>query len=387
MSKKAKLGIAITAAVLFSIALIFFIVNKPSSTDSNSIVGTWYSDKPDSVTFSKDGTYSFAAWNGGNPWLTFGGTYTENGDSVILQSTLDGTTVLTISKAGDGSMILSGKYTYYKTEDAAKAAIAAAEDKAAEDAANIISDTVDNLLGEWTSRDGTTLLTFDESEITIDFEGNEAVPADIIKYTYEVLNDKQMKITGEYYSGTYNYRIYEENGTWYLNSPVNDYASTYTKGSLSDKEREERYNKVYGTPRKNVGSNDTATAAEIIGDHKQVINSEKNPDKSEYTAELSSYVNEMLLGTWKGTFDEWPSADSTYWSYTFSGDGKYTFTDGSKEETGTYTVTSDPNNNYYHSAMTLTNEGGTRTVQFYFTTTDPVKMITDDQTDPTFLKS
>lgn len=50
-------------------------------------------------------------------------------------------------------------------------------------------------------------------------------------------------------------------------------------------------------------------------------------------------------------------------------------------------ITSDPNNNYYHSSMQLTFDGGERTMQFYFTTTNPVKMITDDQTDPTYLKS
>ena len=37
--------------------------------------------------------------------------------------------------------------------------------------------------------------------------------------------------------------------------------------------------------------------------------------------------------------------------------------------------------------MQLTFDGGERTMQFYFTTTNPVKMITDDQTDPTYLKS
>ena len=95
----------------------------------------------------------------------------------------------------------------------------------------------------------------------------------------------------------------------------------------------------------------------------------------------------MIVGTWKGSFDEWPTADSIYWSYTFSADGTYSFTNGTTTEAGTYTITSDPNNNYYHSSMQLTFDGGERTMQFYFTTTNPVKMITDDQTDPTYLKS
>lgn len=381
MSKKAKIFIAIGAAIIFLAALIFFIVNKTGSTPATGsvsnidIIGTWYSDKPDSVTFTEDGKYSFAAWNGGNPWLTFAGTFTinhtDNGDSVTLQSTQDGTTSLTVTYADNGSMILSGKYNYYKTEDAAKAALEAAEDKAAEDAANIIPNTVNKLVGEWTSLDGTTTCTFTETGITVHFLGNSAVAEDTLYYEYEVISDKQIKISKSGAAATYPYTLTEKDGTTTFYCTAIEYAPTYTKNN--------------GQEQSSTGSAGDSSTTTVVTD--RVISSEKNPDKGEYTAELSSYVNEMLLGTWKGTFDEWPNADSTYWSYTFTGDGKYTFSNGSTEESGTYSVTSDPNNNYYHSSMELTYDGGSRTVQFYFTTTDPVKMITDDQSDPTFLKS
>ena len=135
------------------------------------------------------------------------------------------------------------------------------------------------------------------------------------------------------------------------------------------------------------GSARWGTAKDIKPLTDRVISSERNPDVSEYARELDAYVKDMIVGTWKGTFDEWPTADSIYWSYTFSADGTYSFTNGTTTEAGTYTITSDPNNNYYHSSMQLTFDGGERTMQFYFTTTNPVKMITDDQTDPTYLKS
>lgn len=381
MSKKAKIFIAIGAAIIFLAALIFFIVNKTGSTpatgsvSNTDIIGTWYSDKPDSVTFTEDGQYSFAAWNGGNPWLTFAGTFTinhtDNGDSVTLQSTQDGTTSLAVTYADNGSMILSGKYNYYKTEDAAKAALEAAEDKATEDAANIIPNTVNKLVGEWTSLDGTTTCTFTETGITVHFLGNSAVAEDTLYYEYEVISDKQIKISKSGAAATYPYTLTEKDGTTTFYCTAIEYAPTYTKNN--------------GQEQSSTGSAGDSSTTTVVTD--RVISSEKNPDKGEYTAELSSYVNEMLLGTWKGTFDEWPNDDSTYWSYTFTGDGKYTFSNGSTEESGTYSVTSDPNNNYYHSSMALTYDGGSRTVQFYFTTTDPVKMITDDQSDPTFLKS
>jgi hypothetical protein len=164
-----------------------------------------------------------------------------------------------------------------------------------------------------------------------------------------------------------------------------EYAPTYTKGTLSVQERAERYKAVYGIYPYNYNQSINNNTDNTITD--RVISSERNPDVSEYARELDAYVKDMIVGTWKGTFDEWPTADSIYWSYTFSADGTYSFTNGTTTEAGTYTITSDPNNNYYHSSMQLTFDGGERTMQFYFTTTNPVKMITDDQTDPTYLKS
>lgn len=378
MSKKTKISIAIGAAVIFLAALIFFIVNKgggTSTTGSGSntdIVGTWYSDKPDSVTFTEDGKYSFAAWNGGNPWFTFAGTftitYTEKGECVMLQSTQDGTTALNVTYTENGSMILSGKYNYYKTEDEAKAALETSENKTAEDKVNVIPNTVNKLVGEWTSLDATTTCTFTETGITVHFLGNAAVPEDTLYYEYEIISDTQITISKSGVAATYPYTLTEKDGTTTFYCTAIEYAPTYTKNN--------------GQEQSSTGDCSTTTVVT-----ERIISSEKNPDKGEYTTELSSYVNEILLGTWKGTFDEWPNSDSTYWSYTFTEDGKYTFSNGSTEESGTYSVTSDPNNNYYHSSMTLNYNGVTRTLQFYFTTTNPVKMITDDQTDPTYLKS
>ena len=181
-----------------------------------------------------------------------------------------------------------------------------------------------------------------------------------------------MMITENGNQATYSYKLYEENGVWYFVSPVKAYASTYQK--VNKQSANDNNSAADGTP-----------VSPQITD--RVISSEKNPDVSEYAGELDAYVKDMIVGTWKGTFDEWPTADSLYWSYTFSADGTYSFTNGTTNEAGTYVITSDPNNNYYHSSMQLTFDGGERTMQFYFTTTNPVKMITDDQTDPTYLKS
>ncbi len=374
MSNKSRIIIAAMAAALLIVAIIVVIVNKPASNGGNtensdnsssSVIGTWYSNKPDMITFTEDGKYQAAAWNGGNAWLS-SGTYTVEGSTLTLTGSYDGTTVLTI-----GQNEISGKYTYYSNEEAAKAAIKVAEDQAAEDEANIIPDTINKLLGEWISLDDTTTCTFTDKSFTVHFLGNSTTPEESLYYEYEILSDKQMSVTENGNKATYSYKLYEENGVWYFVSPVKAYASTYKKGDEQS---------TTGGSSAAAGSAESSTVID------RVISSEKNPDMSQYTEELNTYVKENIVGTWKGTFEEHPTAASSYWSYTFKADGTYTFSDGSTNESGQYSIASDPNDNYYHSSLKLTFEGGERTVKFYFTTTSPMKMITEDQTDPTFVK-
>lgn len=377
MSKKVKIGLSIGVSFFIILFIIVFFITKQNNYNNNStltnisisnIMGTWYSDKPDSLTLTQNGNYSFSAWNGGNPWLTFPGTYTIKDDSVILENELDGTTILHII-IKDGNIILSGKYNYYKTESEAKAALSSISKQKSKDKKNTIND----LVGEWISLDGTTKCIITDKNYTIHFLGSDTMPEEVLEYEYEILNDKKIVITeNENRSTVYSYKLYEEDGVLYFVSPIKEYASTYQKADDQTYEHSTKLNK-------NVN-----TIAQPI--HK-VISVEKNPDKSEYTAELSSYVEENLIGTWKGTFDEWPNENSLYWSYTFDKDGKYTFSDGENIENGTYTIISDPNNNYYHSQITLMNKNGdSRTIQFYFVINNPMKMITDDQNDPTFKK-
>ena len=108
-------------------------------------------------------------------------------------------------------------------------------------------------------------------------------------------------------------------------------------------------------------------------------------ESSSYTAQLTAYVEQELIGTWKGTLDEPSSADSVYSSYTFQEGGAYTYSDGAATESGTYSVLCDAADMDYNGALTLTSATGSRTVKFYLTSTAPAKMVTD-QADPTFMK-
>ena len=150
-----------------------------------------------------------------------------------------------------------------------------------------------------------------------------------------------------------------------------------TEGSTSTTNNEQEQNTTDKKP----------TVQEKVVVKETVIKSEENPDVSEYTEELTAYVNKTLIGNWKGTTDDFENENTIYWTYSFTTDGKYTFSDGNTTETGTYKVTSDPNNNDYHSSLTLTyGEDQTKTVQFNFMTTNPVKMNTDIESSPTFIK-
>lgn len=376
MTKKAKIGIAI-AAGLVVIAIILVIALKKDTPevpgDSHSeieVVGTWYSDKPDCVTFTEDGHYRFDTWNGGNPWLSFAGTYSITENTLILQSEQDGKTELAISSA-NGSPILVGKYTYYNNvEDATAAYEKKIQDEQTKQE-NIVPDTVSSLVGEWISNDGLTVCSITETGITVSFKGNEGVPAENLFYEYKILNEKSIEIRKNGSVATYPYTLTEKDGKWTFFCTGIEYAPSYIKVS-------------------NDADAPTVPDAEPSekSDTTNVIHSEKNPDKSDYTAELNSTIQDLLVGTWKGTFEEWPTEDSQYWTYTFAADGSYSFSDGEHTENGTYTLSSDPNDNYYNSKLTLTTaDGQSRTVKFYLTTGDTVKMITDDQTDPTFIKS
>lgn len=376
-TKKGKIIIAVVAAVLLVVAIVVVILHKADNGGSNpgssvSIVGTWYSDKPDSMTFTKDGKYQGNSWNGGNAWLT-SGSYSIDGSTLTLSGDLDGKTTLTISKDADGKTIISGKYNYYSTEADAKAKIAENKNQQSEDKANIVPNTVNKLLGEWTSLDGSTTCTFTEKSFTIHFKGNSAVAEDSQYYEYEIISDTQMKVTQSGQTNTYSYSLYDKDGVTYFVSPIKAYASTYTKGSAQDNSS---------------GSGTSSAAAGTSGANVKdtVISSVKNPDVSSYTDEQAAAVAAALLGTWKGTFDETPTADSVYWTYTFNADGTYSFSNSTANETGTYTVSNDPNDNYYHSALNLNTGKATKTVKFYFTGKSPIRMITDGKNDPTFVK-
>ena len=363
MSRKLPIIVAAVGAVCFLGLVIVFLINgDKSSPDSISVVGSWYSNKPDKVTFKEDGTYHFESWQSGNPYLSFDGEYHIDGSTLILESQQDGKTTFEI-RDENGTLTLVGKYTYYQSEDAALQIIAEEEKDTQEQQENIVPDTTDALIGRWISLDGTTSCVFTENEITIDFKGNEVLPAETLHYTYSIDSDKHIKKKKNGTTAAYTYSLTQDkdgNDTFFCNAI--DYAPTYIRDTGST-----------------AGEMPVSTPDSDNG--KQV-----NPDLSSHAEEMSNYVNEMLVGAWKGSFDEWETENTKYWMFSFTKDGKYTYFDGETEETGVYSVTTDPTQIEYHSEIKLDAAESSRTLKFYLTSTFPAKMVTNDTGIPALEK-
>lgn len=365
-------GVAIVGLALFTI----IFTHSAGRSERISVVGTWYSNKPDSLTFAKDGTYHSASWNGGEPWL-LNGTYSVDGDTVTLHGSLDGTTVLTLERNQPKGIVLVGRYSYYADEAKAKEHIAADSSSQYEEQESLISRTTEKLLGEWISEDNTTTCTFTEYGFIISFKGTAAVPAETIYYEYQIINETQMIVIDKGVPSTYNYSLSEKNGKEYLVSPIKAYSSTYIKKTAADSSAPAADSSApAGTPENPVVSD-------------RVLSSIKNPDIGAYAAEQAAAIDTALVGTWNGSFDDLENTKNN-WYYTFTATGTYEFYNGERIETGTFQTTHDPNNNDYPSALILHPSSSAlseRTVKFFLAGQSPIKMVTDDQHDPTFLKA
>jgi hypothetical protein len=228
---KRKNMIILVGVALIVCAVVFFIFKgiKVANVDTFP-VGTWYSDKPDMLTFSKKGEYKAASWNGGNPWL-LSGSYNLSGDTVTLIGILDGSVTLRIETGEDSAKRLVGAHIYYDSEGKAKAAIEEKLAREAEEEKNLIPNIKKLLLGDWISLDEKTTCVYTETTIEVHFTGSEYSPEKTLLYEYEVIDDKRMYITEDGRRAIGGYNLYQKDGEWYLFSPVESYASSYKKVS------------------------------------------------------------------------------------------------------------------------------------------------------------
>lgn len=354
--------IAIGAVGLLVVAIIVFVVKGGSSQPGEqSIIGTWYSNRPDTLTFSEDGTYT-----GDGRWLN-SGTYSIDGSTITTTGTLDGECTLTISEENGKIVIQAYEFTYYATEEEAAARIEKDKQELAESEANIVPNTEAAVLGEWQSKDGTATLSFTETTFTIQFKGNANVPAETATYEYKIIDDKSMEITKDGITTVAQYTFTTKNGEQTIYCSGFEYAKTFVR------------------PAPDTGDNSGVSGASSNQDNSRV--GIENPDVGEYEAELAATVDAALIGTWRGTYDEFETSDTVYWVYVFNKNGTFSFTNGETSMSGTYTTSHDPNNNNYHSTLHLKLEDGTtKDIPFYFSGTNPISMSLGTKKDPIYKK-
>lgn len=254
MNKKGKILVIALATAVMILALIILLpknkpghnpgqtgdkgqVNNQKTTDDklkSAIIGTWYSNVPDSLTFNIDGTYKGGSWKGNSPWL-ISGTYTVDGHTITLSSLLDGTATLNISDTGD--ILSNHTYTYYKTAELAEEAIKQAQEEKEkeEQEKKHIPNIIEKLKGVWvdsysySNPDNTfnyTESTYTENTFEIRLYGREKIegqkPEKTEKYEYEIISDTVMKVKKEGADGwgRYHYSIREDDGKLILSSPV-----------------------------------------------------------------------------------------------------------------------------------------------------------------------
>jgi len=218
-NKKIKI-ILVTASFMVMITILGYFVfgnkdnnktvsdnNKPISTieetnKKNYISGIWYSDQDtgDTLNLYEDGSYASKNW-------LISGTYSVEGDSVLLTDSFSTTKKLIIMKAGNENILFFDNkeysHTYYRTEDEANNSKQEKEIKEAEKRLSL-EDELPQILqtGVWVNSTGDTTLTFSNNELTIVYV-SQIIENEIKKRIWEYditdvkITDKRYKINWE----------------------------------------------------------------------------------------------------------------------------------------------------------------------------------------------
>ena len=191
-----KLFLILILVTILCIALI-----GCDKSEGQAVIGSWYSDKPDTLTLNKDGSYS-------SNWLG-NGKYTVKDGQLNITNPMDGSTkVFEIKNENNKKTFyyLSLDYTYYDNQEEANKRIAekaAAELKDKEATAAIVAarakneaEGTNNIVGMWKSVSGKI----------VEFTGDGAfifTKDKRIVWRYEIVDSQNLKIikdTGETYN-------------------------------------------------------------------------------------------------------------------------------------------------------------------------------------------
>jgi hypothetical protein len=369
--------------------------------DTSILVKTWYSDRKanDLLTFTEDGSYI------GTNFLN-SGRYTLNNGIVTCSGVLDGAVKLEVAEK-DGKVCLyyeNGALSFYFHDEEATA-IKSMEDRETAIQERAADELMDILLGVWTAPDRGVLL-------------KDSTPSTRTNTFYE--NEYVLHQSGEH-SSTYTYSYYIKEYTYENNiyrikvvvteSTGFEYESYINISKRSDKYRlvgdfmfSDRYEKdiesveaaLTGAASTNdsldKANSDTVKTVETTT--AELIPLERNED---FIMSLNERIDKNIIGTWEGSTGDFTNPDRTVYKYVFNDDGTYEFSiviaSGAKidgypySEKGTYKIVhSGVTQNLYYSTLIMKHGSSTTEQNFYLSGTDLISLVTEDDTDPTFLK-
>lgn len=322
-------------------------VDQPKALVLSDIEGTWFyhnSGAGDVLIFYADGTYSSSVWLGD-------GTYELSDDSITLRSYSEELTTLLQINIKNGAYQLihsSDQRVYCRT---ATEAIENSQSPLQPDDTDLARAALMQILrqGEWTDSTGETILSFTDTEY-------------IATYTGSVTGGKMETQTVTYALGD----VTQEDGVYKA-------VWTCTREALgtsitldSKVQVEVGENNSYA-----LFSNSFPFARNFFKTAEIVFTQPQNTEPLEKPIEqgtepqiptpetqVEPITMEQLLGTWIGTLSD------VQWQFVFNADGSYTFTCGTYTETGTFSI-SEYGKGIFHSALNLTLNGETRSIDFY----------------------
>lgn len=206
-NKPFAIFVAIVGGLLLIVAIIMSITSKDKPNDNDAeasivvtptalpikdtkingydVIGTWYSDRPDGdiLTLGNDSSFESSVW------LLLGGTYSINGNSIVLVDKTGSTKNITY-KTQDNIHTLkfengANSHIYYRTKEEAELS-SEREAREREERKTLIDSAALQILttGEWISQSGNAKVSFSDTEYTHEYiHENQENIVQTFKYT------------------------------------------------------------------------------------------------------------------------------------------------------------------------------------------------------------
>lgn len=413
ITKTTRIVIAIAAAILLIIALVMLINKEPKEnptvSDSNETVSTtvlfgydisgqWFSshnkESEYNLELNKDGTFN-------STWLDQG-TYEIQGDKVVLKDFYGITKILDLIKNENNEYVLyfdneTLSFTYYRTKQEIEKE-AQVQEQIDEEMIEIYNAALTQILitGEWIDVLEDTTLIFTNNDYSVTYkdivtgeletitEKFEITDLDVKDNIYKVKWRKKDK-NGNTFDIT-DIVVTVDGNNYTLKTGSMPFATSFKKtvdidftqpceGLPNNEGAAPTESDIAAAETNNSNPTNTITSTSTRKDYVE----ERDPE------EFEILINNTIIGTWKGTFDDFVDDNTVFSIYEFTKDKKYKYINHGSDESGTYSIKSNGDNKY-HSIIVFQTNATTYEKKFYFTGNELIGMQFEGILDPTYFK-